>query len=306
MPAIAIHPSFATAALAITLPTSTVAIANTIPFNIAGSPIPSAQATNITIPNAPSPQENATALVAKFLSKPHIATITIPRFVCHSSFNACRTKVTALRESTDEEKRLAARSLYECHLDFRSCAGLGPGLELSQPAPPHREEHKQMKRITDLSTGSFPAQQLEQPRRNRTRVASVMESLSRLPHVPILPRSEEELAGSKDGVPILPRSQEGPASPKGDTNAFSARVDKTIILPREETEGVEGRDPEAVSLHLAGTPKFPVGFQSRKGATGATKLPDNGYYPYSHCPPACGSRTVERQHGETYEECYCL
>ena len=108
-------------------------------------------------------------------------------------------------------------------------------------------------------------------------------------------------------VPILPRSEEHSTGPKENTNALSGVVDRPIILPREETEeGAEEKDPEAVSLHLAGSPNFPGGFQSRKGATGATKLPDNGYYPYSHCPPACGSRTVQREHGETYEECYCL
>ena len=308
MPVIAIYPTFNATTLTGAFPTSTAAIANTISIDIAVLPIPTAQAVNIAVPDASNPQENTAALLAPFLSGPQDVTVTIPCSVCHSAFNECYTKVTVNPESTHEEKQPASQSLHQCHQDFRS-AGLGPRSELNQSTlPSPGEEHTQRKCITGSSMDSVPARQLEQPRRNRTVVASTVWSLSRVPHMPMLPRSEEELAGSKDEVPILPRSEERPAGPKADkSDAFPATVGKPIILPREETEGGIGeKDPEAASLHLAGSPELPEGFQSRKGATGATRLPDNGYYPYSHCPPACGSRTIEKQHGETHEECYCL
>jgi len=68
-----------------------------------------------------------------------------------------------------------------------------------------------------------------------------------------------------------------------------------IIIPREGSE--EGNKFKVPSL--------PGRFDSRKGATGVTRLPNTGYMPHSECGADCAIGLERHSDGSVRQKCIC-
>lgn len=266
------------------------------------------QTPNIVIPKNTTTLHNAT--LSNNATIPHNITIhhnvtyhynvTIPHFVCKSTFDACRAKApTVHSDSTYEETQLAIGHLHQCREDFRSCAGPGPAPILS--ASPQGEDPKQVKRATDLNIDSFPTQPGEPPR-NQTHVGLTVPPFSQdsVSRGPLLSDGGGKVGNPPEASNAIPL--ENRRIPDAVVSPSSVNDDDDIILPREKPEreiAPQGLQP------LTDPPEVADGFKSRKGATGATKLPDTGYMPHSACPPECAAGTFTRNDGSVHEWCRC-